>query len=81
MMIDTFPLYNPLSRQVSFDWNDDNDMIHTITFDPIAITYVPINQYEFCKGRLADAVWIDRGAKIGHDEFIPEILKEIIVDL
>jgi len=75
------PLYNPLTRLVSFDWNNDEDMTETITFEPITITYIPDTQYEFCKRRLADAIWIDRGAKVGHDDFMPEILKEITVDV
>lgn len=76
---DQKPLYNPLNRKVEFEWNDDQDQTHTITFESTAITYVPEQQYEFSKRRLADAVWIDRGAKPGHDEWMPGILAEIIV--
>ena len=81
MTQDQKPLYNPLSRPVEFEWNDDQDQTHTITLDAVAITYVPENQYEFSKKRLADAVWIDRGAKVGHDEYMPGILKEITVEI
>lgn len=74
------PLFNPLAKSFEFEWKDDNNDVHTLSLDPISITYFTKPQAHFMLKHLTDAVMAERGLNgINNVEEIKEIIKQIQV--
>ena len=76
------PLLNPLSHTFSYDWKDDENVVHKLVMEPVQITYFTSPQAEFMVKHLTDAVMAARKLNgINHIAEIEEIKKEIRVTI
>jgi len=76
------PLFNPLSRQFSREWLDDNNQSHTLVMEPIAITYFTPPQARFIVKHLTDAVMASRSLNdINNVAERKEIIEQIKVKI
>ena len=79
-MREKIPLFNPLSKQFSYDWRDDKNETHTLVMEPISITYFNKPQADFMVKHLTDAVMAARKLNgINNKAEIIEIIKQIRV--
>lgn len=68
---------NPLDRDFSIQWLDDENVAHTLALRSREALYFPRVQGEFLAKHLSDAVYNSRKAKSNTSEQYAEIMKEI----
>lgn len=76
------PLLNPLSKEVSFEWKDDENMSHNLVIGPLEIVYFTEPQARFMLKHITDAVMNEKKLNgINNVSEIEEIIKQIKVTI
>lgn len=70
-------LFNPLSKDFSFEWLDDNNNPHVLVIKSQEIGRFPPHQYEFMRRHLADEILHIRELNPYKADTMKEIYKEI----